>query len=97
MTQHHLYRWFCRSPEEQVLFDLGTRRNTERRSKSKESLLNTPPTPEELALIHTFFTRTLDPKALSFKARVRPSPDSVWMDEAKLKTIDLCHPEKRNR
>ena len=82
---------------ERSLFDLGMARNAERRSKSKESLLNAPPTLEELSLIHNFFTQTLDPKALSFKARVKPSPNSVWMEDAKLKTIDLCHPEKRNR
>ena len=82
--------------EERALFDLGQHRNVSRKSKSKESLLKCPPTPEEQSLIHEFFVRTLDEKALSFQARVKPD-NSVWMEDTKLKTVDLCHPEKRNR
>ena len=48
-----------RIPREKELFDLGTMRSEERKSISKKSLTTSPPTSDELALIHGFFTKPL--------------------------------------
>ena len=33
---------------------------------------------------------------MSFKARIKP-PNSVWMEDSKLKNLIICQPENRNR
>ena len=63
---------------------------------SQDSLFRVPPTSAELEIIHDFFIRTVDHKAMSFKARVKPQ-NSVWMEDAKLKNLIVCQPENRNR
>jgi len=63
---------------------------------ANESLFKYPPSEEEKAIIHDFFIKTVDHKALSFKARILPD-NSHWMESAKLKNILVCQPENRNR
>ena len=63
---------------------------------SQDSLFRVPPTVTEQEIIHDFFIRTVDHKAMSFKARVKPD-NSVWMEDAKLKNLIVCQPENRNR
>lgn len=40
-----------------------------------------------LGLIVALFSRTV-----SFRSRVLP-PNSVWMEDAKLKGLEICHPQ----
>ncbi len=82
--------------EERALFARGEMNKIQRLAASTESLFKHPPTEEEKALIHDFFIRTVDHKALSFKARVLPE-NSRWMESSKLKNIIICQPEYRNR
>ena len=63
---------------------------------SQDSLFRVPPNVAEQAIIHEFFIQTVDHKALSFKARVKPT-NSQWMEDAKLKNLIICQPENRNR
>ena len=63
---------------------------------SQDSLFKVPPQPEELSIIHDFFLNTIDHKAMSFKARVKPD-NSVWFEDAKLKNMIVCQPQNRNR
>ena len=63
---------------------------------SQDSLFRVPPTVAEQQIIHEFFIRTVDHKAMSFKARIKPD-NSVWMEDAKLKNLIICQPENRNR
>lgn len=41
------------------------------------------------------FLSTLDPKTISFRSRVLP-PNAVWMENSKLKSLEICHPQERN-
>ncbi|OWJ99520.1 ACOT9 [Cervus elaphus hippelaphus] len=50
------------------------------------------PTAEERTTIHEMFLSTLDPKTISFRSRVLP-PNAVWMENSKLKSLDICHPQ----
>uniref|UniRef100_A0A671RU97 Acyl-CoA thioesterase 9, tandem duplicate 2 n=1 Tax=Sinocyclocheilus anshuiensis TaxID=1608454 RepID=A0A671RU97_9TELE len=50
------------------------------------------PAAEERTLIHNLFLNTLDTRFLS---RILPT-NSVWMEDAKLKGLEICHPEERN-
>ena len=79
--------WWIRRGEANKIARLGS---------AGESLFKNPPSEDEKRLIHDFFIETVDHKALSFKARINP-PNSVWMEDAKLKNIIVCQPENRNR
>ena len=81
---------------ERELLERGERNKIQRLAVSTESLFKHPPSEEEKRVIHDFFIRTVDHKALSFKARVLP-PHSRWMEDSKLKNIIVCQPENRNR
>uniref|UniRef100_A0A673GG22 Acyl-CoA thioesterase 9, tandem duplicate 2 n=1 Tax=Sinocyclocheilus rhinocerous TaxID=307959 RepID=A0A673GG22_9TELE len=50
------------------------------------------PAAEERTLIHNLFLNTLNTRFLS---RILPT-NSVWMEDAKLKGLEICHPEERN-
>jgi len=82
--------------EEKALLNRGEKNKVQRLAAATESLFKHPPSEEEKAIIHDFFIKTVDHKALSFKARVLPE-NSRWMDSAKLKNILICQPENRNR
>ena len=82
--------------EERQLLERGERNKIIRMATATDSLFKHPPSEEEKALIHDFFIKTVDHKALSFKARVLPE-NSIWMDSAKMKNIVVCQPENRNR
>lgn len=80
--------------EEAIVAEGQTSRAT-RKAQAKESLLRTPPSPDESRLLHDIFRRTVNEQAHSFKARILP-PDTVWMDDLQLKSCHICHPERRN-
>lgn len=82
--------------EEKLLFQKGQQNKVRRVAMSQDSLFKVPPSLDEQEIIHDFFIRTVDHKAMSFKARVKP-PNSVWMEDAKLKNLIICQPENRNR
>lgn len=84
------------SKEEKELFDKGAQNKVRRSAMSQDSLFRVPPTVPEQQIIHDFFIRTVDHKAMSFKARIKPE-NSVWMEDAKLKNLIICQPENRNR
>ena len=63
---------------------------------SQDSLFKVPPAQDEQEIIHDFFINTVDHKAMSFKARIKPQ-NSVWFEDAKLKNLIICQPEHRNR
>ena len=80
---------------EKRIFAEGQSRYEYRKNKFKDSLFQNPPSEEEKNIIHEFFIKTVDHEARTFKARVKPQ-NSVWMEDAKLKTVVLCQPEYRN-
>ena len=82
--------------EEKKILDRGERNKIIRMATATDSLFKHPPSEEEKALIHDFFIKTVDHKALSFKARVLPD-NSIWMENSKMKNIVVCQPENRNR
>ncbi|XP_051035642.1 acyl-coenzyme A thioesterase 9, mitochondrial isoform X2 [Phodopus roborovskii] len=81
--------------EEEELFRQGELNKGRRIAFSSASLLKMAPSPEERNTIHEMFLSTLDPKTISFHSRVLP-PNSVWMEDTKLKSLDICHPQERN-
>ena len=81
---------------EKALVAQGERNRAARLASATDSLFKNPPSEWEKRLIHDFFIQTVDHKALSFKARVKPE-NSEWMENAKLKNIIICQPENRNR
>lgn len=82
-------------PEEKKLFMLGEENNLRRKLEGQKTLLKTPPDEHEKLLIHNMFLETLDPKAHTFKVRVKP-PNAEWMEDTMLKNLHLCMPEQRN-
>ncbi|KAK2810525.1 hypothetical protein Q5P01_000383, partial [Channa striata] len=56
---------------------------------STASLLKVAPTDEERKIVHSLFLNTLD---TNFCSRILP-PNSVWMEDAKLKGLETCHPQ----
>lgn len=82
-------------PEEEQLFQEGEINKTRRILLSSASLLKVAPTAEERKIIHSLFLNTLDTKTVSFRGRVLP-PNSKWMEDAKVKGLEICHPQERN-
>ncbi|XP_042723079.1 acyl-coenzyme A thioesterase 9, mitochondrial isoform X3 [Lagopus leucura] len=83
------------SPEEEEIFKQGELNKLKRIDFSTASLLKMAPTAEERNVIHDIFLNTLDSKTVSFRSRILP-PNSVWMEDAKLKGLQICHPQERN-
>nr|XP_006628062.2 PREDICTED: LOW QUALITY PROTEIN: acyl-coenzyme A thioesterase 9, mitochondrial [Lepisosteus oculatus] len=82
-------------PEEEKLFQQGEINKARRVELSTASLLKVAPTAEERKIVHSMFLNTLDPKTVSFRSRVLPA-NSVWMEDGKLKGLEICHPQERN-
>ncbi|XP_015264356.1 PREDICTED: acyl-coenzyme A thioesterase 9, mitochondrial [Gekko japonicus] len=82
-------------PEEEKIFKEGELNKMRRTDFSKASLLKMAPTAEERTVIHDIFLNTLDERTVSFRSRVLP-PNSVWMEDAKLKGLEICQPQERN-
>jgi len=82
--------------EEEELFKEGRDNKLRRSSMAHDSLFKVPPNEDEQKLIHNFFINTVNHKAMSFKARIKPA-NSVWFEDAKLKNLIICQPENRNR
>ncbi|XP_077199150.1 acyl-coenzyme A thioesterase 9, mitochondrial isoform X2 [Paroedura picta] len=82
-------------PEDEKIFNEGELNKMRRTDFNKASLLKMAPTAEERTIIHNMFLNTLDAKTVSFRSRVLP-PNSVWMEDAKLKGLEICHPQERN-
>ncbi|KAG2456817.1 ACOT9 thioesterase, partial [Polypterus senegalus] len=83
------------SPEEEEVFKQGEINKKRRTEISTASLLKVAPTADERKIIHSMFLNTLDSKTVSFRSRFLP-PKSVWMEDAKLKGLEICHPQERN-
>ncbi|XP_007955560.1 acyl-coenzyme A thioesterase 9, mitochondrial [Orycteropus afer afer] len=83
------------SPEEEELFEQGELNKGRRIAFSSSSLLKVAPSAEERTTIHEMFLSTLDSKTISFRSRVLP-PNAVWMEDSKLKSLQVCHPQERN-
>ncbi|XP_006835634.1 PREDICTED: acyl-coenzyme A thioesterase 9, mitochondrial isoform X2 [Chrysochloris asiatica] len=83
------------SQEEQQLFEQGELNKGRRIAFSSTSLLKVAPSAEERTTIHEMFLTTLDSKTISFRSRVLP-PNAVWMEDSKLKSLQICHPQERN-
>ncbi|NWW60044.1 ACOT9 thioesterase, partial [Ifrita kowaldi] len=88
------------SPEEEEIFKQGELNKMRRIDFSTASLLKMAPTAEERNIVHDIFLNTLDTRqegegTMSFQSRKLP-PNSVWMEDAKLKALQICHPEERN-
>ncbi|XP_063729972.1 acyl-CoA thioesterase 9, tandem duplicate 1 isoform X2 [Eleginops maclovinus] len=82
-------------PEEEKMFQDGEDNKVRRVELSTASLLKVAPTDEERKIVHGLFLNTLDTKTVSFRSRHLPT-NSVWMEDAKLKGLEICHPEERN-
>jgi len=67
-------------------------KNEDRKRACQNSILNKMPTPEEQSLIYDTFMKTVDHKEPIIGNKVLP-PDSVWMNDTKIETNILCHPE----
>lgn len=50
------------------------------------------PTPEEQSLIYDTFLKTVDKNEPIIGNKMLP-PNCVWMDDTKIETNILCHPE----
>ncbi|NWI85148.1 ACOT9 thioesterase, partial [Pitta sordida] len=87
-------------PEEEEIFKQGELNKGRRIDFSTASLLKMAPTAEERKVIHDIFLNTLDTRqegegTSSFRSRKLP-PNSVWMEDTKLKGLQICHPQERN-
>ncbi|XP_075031056.1 acyl-coenzyme A thioesterase 9, mitochondrial isoform X1 [Calonectris borealis] len=83
------------TPEEEEIFKQGELNKLKRIDFSTASLLKMAPTAEERNIVHDIFLNTLDTRTVSFRSRKLP-PNSVWMEDAKLKGLQICHPQERN-
>ncbi|NWR86776.1 ACOT9 thioesterase, partial [Furnarius figulus] len=89
------------TPEEEAIFKRGELNKLRRIDFNTASLLKMAPTAEEKNVVHDIFLNTLDTRQegeggrISFRSRKLP-PNSVWMEDTKLKGLQICHPQERN-
>uniref|UniRef100_A0A8C8Z8A3 Acyl-CoA thioesterase 9 n=1 Tax=Prolemur simus TaxID=1328070 RepID=A0A8C8Z8A3_PROSS len=88
------------SPEEEELFKQGELNKGRRIAFSSVSLLKMAPSTEEKTTIHEiclqmFYFSAVKPWTISFQSRILP-PNAVWMENSKLKSLEICHPQERN-
>ncbi|XP_044298224.1 acyl-coenzyme A thioesterase 9, mitochondrial isoform X3 [Varanus komodoensis] len=83
------------TPEEENIFKEGELNKVRRIDSSRASLLKMAPTADERNIIHNLFLNTLDSRTVSFRSRLLP-PNSMWMEDTKLKSLEICHPQERN-
>lgn len=81
--------------KEKAIFDSGYQNKLTKIKESKESLAIQPPNVSESLAIHEMFKKTIDLKSGSLKVRHKPE-NTVWMEDAQLKNVIICHPEQRN-
>ncbi|NWR74369.1 ACOT9 thioesterase, partial [Centropus unirufus] len=86
--------------EEEEIFKQGELNKLKRIDFSTASLLKMAPTSEERNIIHNLFLNTLDTRQeregwRKTESRKLP-PNSVWMEDTKLKSLEICHPQQRN-
>lgn len=67
-------------------------KNEDRKRARQNSILNKMPTPEEQSLIYETFMKTVDQKEPIIGNTILPA-NSIWMDDTKIETNILCHPE----
>ncbi|XP_048247172.1 acyl-coenzyme A thioesterase 9, mitochondrial-like [Haliotis rufescens] len=84
-----------KGPEEEALFRKGEASKLLRQEEARKMLLKTPPSNDEILIVHDLFLQTIDTKGGTFKVRIKP-PGSVWMEKTLLKNMIMCHPEQRN-
>ncbi|KAK7074699.1 Acyl-coenzyme A thioesterase 9, mitochondrial [Halocaridina rubra] len=84
------------SEEEKELYQAGETNKLHRLRVKEESLFRVPPNETEKTLIHELFMSMANAKELSFTSKHRP-PNSVWLEDTRLKNLIICHPEHRNR
>ena len=84
------------SPEEKHLFKRGEGNIAVRAKKNEDSLFQQPPNQDENETMHKMFRETVNHKARCFAVRERPTENSKWMKDAKLKSVLLCEPKHRN-
>nr|XP_018912324.1 PREDICTED: acyl-coenzyme A thioesterase 9, mitochondrial-like [Bemisia tabaci] len=77
------------------IFKNGESRAKKRRLEETESLIKKVPTAEEQALIHTAFTSTLEGEDFCIDRRKLPL-GSVWMEDTRVTSTIVSHPEDRN-
>ncbi|KAK6195836.1 hypothetical protein SNE40_001182 [Patella caerulea] len=82
-------------PEEEEIFMKGEANKAIRQNMANKSLLKTPPDESERLIIHNLFLETIDESSSTFKIRIKPE-NSVWMEDAGLKNVIVCHPQQRN-
>lgn len=83
------------SPDEQKVYDLNKNLREEHHGRKSESLFVKPPTEDERKIMHDLFLKTVDPKSSSYRIGQKPR-GSVWMNETRIKSMHICHPQSRN-
>lgn len=81
--------------EEKAAFQLGEDSKKKRHLEGTQSLLKTPPSETERLIIHDLFLSTIDQRSGTLKVTVQPE-NTIWMEDTKLKSLIVCHPEQRN-
>eukprot|EP00795_Rhopilema_esculentum_P012543 gene12543-3238_t len=83
------------TPEEQEIYNKSAKSRKEMKLSKQQSLFKAAPTAEERNIIHDLFLTTLDRTKSTFHNRVKP-PNTVWMEQTRLKNLIICHPQSRN-
>jgi len=83
------------SMEERKIFSDAELRKRERILKKDADILKTVPTLNESCEIHKSFLNTLDKQHATFSSRIK-TENSIWMENAKLKSCILAMPVHQN-
>ncbi|KAM0788991.1 hypothetical protein ACM66B_003060 [Microbotryomycetes sp. NB124-2] len=92
--KHLIPKLVIENEAEQEMFEMGRDSRATKKEQSLKSLETTPPTPEEVKILHELFGKQAD-----MFDRNAPTPSNVvWMSDPmiRLKSAQLMHPQERN-
>ncbi|GAA5973757.1 hypothetical protein JCM11641_005119 [Rhodosporidiobolus odoratus] len=78
--------------EEEEMWKLGKEMREGKKIRSSESLEKTPPSAEEAVMLHELFIQ----RAALFDRQAPTPPNIVFMNDTRLKSAQIMHPQERN-
>ncbi|GAA5850806.1 hypothetical protein JCM8547_009093 [Rhodosporidiobolus lusitaniae] len=90
--KHPIAKLLVEGPEEQEMWKMGKEMREGKKARSARSLEKTPPTAEEAAMLHDLFIN----KAEIYDRQAPTPPDVIFMNDTRIKSAVLVHPQERN-
>ncbi|GAA5967911.1 hypothetical protein JCM21900_000743 [Sporobolomyces salmonicolor] len=90
--KHPIAKLVVEGPEEEEMWKMGKEMREGKKKRSMRSLEKNPPSAEEAALLHELFLQ----RAPLYDRKIPTPPDVVFMNDTRINSAQLMHPQERN-